>query len=149
MRRPRSPQKLTTWLCLVAYLFTGTIVAAREMVLCVGPSWHVAFELARDTPCSGCDSDAAAEKTRTAGTSVSSAADAHCPCVDIPIVSGGDGLQIKLSRDDTAAKVHASIAMAPPVMAVFTPTLVFAKQVVDGAPPRPARSHLRTVVLLV
>lgn len=148
-RRRHLAKSITTWLCLVAYLFTSTVVAAREMVLCVGPGGHVAIELVGEAPCSGCGVESASVRAVNADLAIVGESDSECPCVDIRIGSVSKGPQTKPSLARPSLEKH------PPVWAEFAPAPTLAsasgceRLVCEFPPLMPRRSPLRTVVFLV
>lgn len=146
MRRLRTPKKLTTWLCLVTYLLTGTLVAASELVLCVGPGWHIAFEVHADAQCFGCGTDVASPPS---GASLVSAADEACPCVDVPLASRSGDAQTKPSRSCAVADSLPSISTPVLTSPFAVPASALEHRIVDVSRLTSSRSHLRTVVLLV
>ena len=77
---PRTARRLVLWLCLVGYALTSG-VGIHGLVLCLGPSGHVAIELADDEDCNGCvESEPLCDVTQTHFEPAP-----ECPCEDVEL----------------------------------------------------------------
>jgi hypothetical protein len=148
-RRRRLIQRLGTWLCLVLYVVTGPLIAGRETVLCVGPSGHLAVEIASDSPCSGCGIEGVTQPTVEVGALLVANDGPVCPCIDIPLVSEHKCPQSKPSHQSVPSESSTPTSLTTPIAADFTAECCSTRHVALLARLTPRPSHLRTVVFLV
>jgi hypothetical protein len=135
--------RLTTWLCLVATLLMG-ISPGQALVLCLEPEGGVTVELASEANrCGGCADDT----TGSREPAVPAADPSDCPCIDIPLVLGGEQDQLELKQIDLPVSPTAALPAA--TVLALEPGAATCKSRPDT--PRPAQSLalIRSVVLLV
>lgn len=144
-----SLHRLTTWLCLVATLLMG-ISPGQALVLCLEPDGSMTVELASGAiRCGGCPEGASCPEGKSGSREVTVPAvdPSDCPCIDIPLVLGGEQDKLKLKQID----LPVSPLPALPAATVLTlePAVVACPSRPDT--PRPAQSLalIRSVVLLV
>ncbi|MCE9595830.1 MAG: hypothetical protein K8S98_16695 [Planctomycetes bacterium] len=137
---------LTAWLCFVAYLLAG-VSSVEGLVLCVGPSGHVAIEAAAAPgDCGGCaldqergPSEAPADVERSP----------ECPCDDVQLPSAGRLAQKSSSNRWADPCLQALPAIPVALDWVDSPRLALRARHRVAEATRASRTRPLSVVLLV
>lgn len=149
MRHRSFATKVARWVCLVAYAFTSFLAGAQGLLLCVGPNDHFELEAASGIPCAGCGVEEWPAADSRADMIVVGTSDPECPCIDIPIVHGISGPQVKPAENRTSFDTPAATPAASLTPSIRAPSFGIERHAPLVSPFALRQSYFRTVVLLV